>query len=221
VTASFTFCAPPAFFQHPGGDCRTDPTADPLGCLGDLGWYCCRAALWALAGDGASGDLPSTAAAHVGARVNDSGVPLSAGGSLAWGDGTRTATFDVGFTRCQTQHLAIHGVAGTATLDDFVIPALETSTAYTLRLGAPTSKISDNLPSTKVQVVDVRVASPDAQEVGLWRAFSQLIQNDDPAPRKRALAAAVACQRCVCAVARSVANGGAVQRVAPLPACCG
>lgn len=138
VTASFTFCAPPAFFQHPGGDCRTDPTADPLGCLGDLGWYCCRAALWALAGDGASGDLPSTAAAHVGARVNDRGVPISAGGSLAWDDGTRTATFDVGFTRCQTQHLAIHGVAGTVTLDDFVIPSSENSTAYTLRLAAPT-----------------------------------------------------------------------------------
>ena len=135
VCASFTVCAPPAFFLQPGGDCRTDPAADgALGCLGDLGWYCCRATLWALAGDGASGDLPATAAAAVGPRLSPLGVPLAAGGSLAWGDGLRTATFDTAFDRCQVQHLQIGGVEGTAMLDDFVIPIDEKTTHYTLRL---------------------------------------------------------------------------------------
>ena len=216
VCASFTFCAPPAFFAQPGGDCRTDPSADgALGCLGDLGWYCCRAALWALSGDGQTGDLPATAAAAVGARLSPLGVPLAAGGSLTWADGLRTATFDCAFDRCQTQHLEIGGVEGTATLDDFVIPIDEHATHYTLRLAKPTH---DGLPSTAVHRVGVEVASSAAQEVGLWRAFAALVSNDDPAPRRRALAAAIACQRCVNAVARSVRAGGGVEAVAPLPA---
>ena len=215
VCAAFTFCAPPSFFVQPGGDFRTDPAADgALGCLGDLGWYCCRAALWALSGDGQTGDLPATAAAAVGARVSALGVPLGAGGSLAWADG-RTATFECGFDRCPNQRLEVAGGRGTATLNDFVIPDDEHATHYTLRVARLDG---DGLPTPHRDVVDVGVASPDAQEVGMWRAFAALVSTPDPAPRRRALAAAIACQRCVNAVARSVRAGGGVEAVAPLPA---
>jgi hypothetical protein len=38
VASTFTFNAPPEF----GSNVRMDPAADPLGCLGDMGWYCVR-----------------------------------------------------------------------------------------------------------------------------------------------------------------------------------
>ena len=42
ITSAFSFYGDRAFFES---DIRTKPDADPLGCLGDLGWYCVRFAM--------------------------------------------------------------------------------------------------------------------------------------------------------------------------------
>eukprot|EP00955_Chlamydomonas_euryale_P017254 184324-Chlamydomonas_euryale.AAC.3 len=52
-------------FSFRGEDClniRTQADADPLGCLGDLGWYCIRGALWAF-----NWEAPQYACANAGA----------------------------------------------------------------------------------------------------------------------------------------------------------
>lgn len=45
ITSSFSFCAAPDFFA---GNIRARSELEPLGCLGDLGWYNIRFALWAM-----------------------------------------------------------------------------------------------------------------------------------------------------------------------------
>ena len=41
----FSFAAPEAFFRD---NIRASSVLEPLGCLGDLGWYCIRISLWAM-----------------------------------------------------------------------------------------------------------------------------------------------------------------------------
>ena len=44
IASAFTFRQSPEFFVE---NIRTDSLLEPHGCLGDLGWYCIRFALWA------------------------------------------------------------------------------------------------------------------------------------------------------------------------------
>ena len=69
---------------------------EPAGCLGDLGWYCIRGALWAF------GYEPPSHAAAVFHSATPHGVPLEVTATLSWPDG-RIATFDCGFQTVQRQ----------------------------------------------------------------------------------------------------------------------
>ena len=71
---------------------------DPLGCLGDLGWYCIRATLWAF-----DYESPLAVAAHPGGLFTLEGVPLALGGTLVFSGGRR-GTF-------QARAAALLGVA--------------------------------------------------------------------------------------------------------------
>jgi len=82
------------------------------GSLGDLGWYCIRATLWAL------GDLPervwATARYERGVDINLSAV--------LWFSGERMASFDCGFDTVFRKWLEIAGDKGSIVSDDFVVP---------------------------------------------------------------------------------------------------
>jgi hypothetical protein len=82
--------------SHPVPLPHTQAALEPAGCLGDLGWYCIRWALWAY-----GWDLPSHAAA-VFHRATKEGVPTEVTAELTWADG-RTASFDCGFHTCLRQ----------------------------------------------------------------------------------------------------------------------
>src|SRR6185295_11154609 len=47
ITSTFSFRAPAEFFAR---NIRANSVLDPYGCLGDLGWYCLRFALWVMRG---------------------------------------------------------------------------------------------------------------------------------------------------------------------------
>ena len=71
ITSAFTFLAPDSFYTS---DIRADGALEPLGCLGDLGWYCIRFSLWAM-----NGQMPRAVSArlisHTG-RAGPSPVPV-------------------------------------------------------------------------------------------------------------------------------------------------
>ena len=118
----FTFAADPEFLKK---DIRVKPDLDALGALGDVGWYCARAALWA-----ADYELPKNALALRGSHVtNQDGVILSFGASLEWENGT-VATLHGSFLSHLTMELVATGTKGTLRLNDFVIPFEESAASF-------------------------------------------------------------------------------------------
>jgi predicted dehydrogenase len=94
---------------------------EPTGCLGDLGWYCIRFALWAM-----NWRLPREVtgrilSVHAG-RLSPSAVPTDFSGELIFADGPSLG-FYCSF-RAQLQNwVHVGGARGYLRLADFVFPA--------------------------------------------------------------------------------------------------
>jgi len=107
VTAAFTFNAT----EFGAGNIRFQRDLGG-GALGDIGWYCIGAVLWAF------GDLPEKVFAT--ARFeNDVDMNLSA---TLWFSGERMASFDCGFDTTWRKWMEIAGTTGSLVCDDFVNP---------------------------------------------------------------------------------------------------
>jgi len=112
MTAAFTFVAPSEEWLH-GGNCRTDSTLEPMGCLGDQGWYPISAILWAF-----EWELPEKvlSTSVVFNRV-DTIVSCTA---VLFFSGGRVATFDAGCTAAYRSQYEIVGEKGRIRVDDLV-----------------------------------------------------------------------------------------------------
>ncbi|KAI7990667.1 putative oxidoreductase [Camellia lanceoleosa] len=88
IHSNFSFIGGPDFLTN---NIRGNPDLDSLGALGDIGWYCTRAILWA-----ANFQLPKPAVALRQPVLSEAGVILSCGSSLYWEDG-KIATFHCSF----------------------------------------------------------------------------------------------------------------------------
>ena len=122
------------------------------GSLGDLGYYCVRAILWAL------GDLPiqvfATARYEVGVDLNFSG--------LLWFGGDRMASFDSAFDTGSRKWFEVAGTNASLICDDFVIPWKEESARFWIHNS--TGKAAEH----KVQSA--------IQEVNMIERFSGIVQ---------------------------------------------
>jgi len=121
VHSNFTFSVPADFLKN---DIRVKPDMDALGALGDAGWYCIRAILWAN-----DYQMPQSVTALPGYVVNDAGVILACGATFLWQDG-RVATFSCSFLSDMSMDLIVNGSRGVLRLHDFVIPYEEDSASY-------------------------------------------------------------------------------------------
>ena len=173
VTSAFTFAAPIDFLA--GGNIRTNGM-DPLGCLGDVGWYCIRFGLSAF------GDKP----AYVRARVweaTDGGVPTDMDCDVSFSRGDPEST--VLSPRLLTFHCSFHHhlrqtVEATSSdgriirMDDFVIPRREEVCDYVIEDVPERPQLSHY--DTVVRGVKTTVPVLDcAQEVAMWDAFAALV----------------------------------------------
>jgi predicted dehydrogenase len=68
ITSAFSFRAPDEFF---GSNIRARSQLEPYGCLGDLGWYCIRFALWV-----ANWQLPQRVTGQLLSEFKHEGSPL-------------------------------------------------------------------------------------------------------------------------------------------------
>ncbi|KAA8522556.1 hypothetical protein F0562_013083 [Nyssa sinensis] len=116
INSSFTYEPGLEFLQN---DIRVKPDLDALGALGDTGWYCIRAILWAV-----DYELPKTVTALREPEFNEAGVILSCGSSLRWEDG-KVATFYCSFLTNLSMDITALGTKGNLRLHDFVIPFQE------------------------------------------------------------------------------------------------
>jgi predicted dehydrogenase len=165
INSVFNFRGGEDFLQN---DIRVKPDLDALGALGDIGWYCIRAILWAV-----DYELPKTAIALHNPVKNRAGVLLSCGATLYWADG-KNATFNCSFLTNLTMDLTVIGTNGTLHATDFVVPYQEKSAEFSVALKSEFSYMDlgwDPLPTKHVAMTDL------PQEALMVQEFARLVQN--------------------------------------------
>ena len=117
VMSVFSFAADEAFFD---ANIRAHAELEPDGCLGDLGWYCLRFALWA-----ANWQLPREVTGKIlptpGTRPNPAATPADFSGELIFPDGASMG-FYCSFRAQYQNWVHVGGAKGYLRVDDFVQP---------------------------------------------------------------------------------------------------
>lgn len=117
ITSSFSFCGNDDFFTR---NIRVRSDMEPYGCLGDLGWYCIRFALWVM-----NWQLPREVMGRVVTSVQPPGcaapVATAFSGEMVF-DGGVSAGFYCSFTAANEQIAVVSGTKGYLRVSDFVVP---------------------------------------------------------------------------------------------------
>ncbi|XP_027359509.1 uncharacterized oxidoreductase At4g09670-like [Abrus precatorius] len=167
IHTCLTYNPGPEFLKN---SIRAKPDLDGLGALGDTGWYCIRAILWAV-----DYELPKSVLAFPGAILNDEGVIVSCGSSMHWEDG-KSATFHCSFLTYITFDVTVLGSKGCLRLNDFTLP-FEENFGYGTFLEASEldyGKIEPGrwCPKPNEHVVETEFS----QDVWMVKEFADLVQ---------------------------------------------
>ncbi len=173
IAMQFSFCADQNFHE---GNIRTNSDLEPQGCLGDLGWYTIRFALWVM-----NYQLPRRVTSVM---INSfqrpdspNPVPMEVETRLEF-DGDVTATFYNSFLTGHQQWAHLAGTEGHLKVKDFVLPYVgKELTFYTARpefaeVGCEFTMTENRHDFT---VAESGNGAPDAQETKLFRKFSSLV----------------------------------------------
>jgi predicted dehydrogenase len=170
IATGFSFCAPEAFLS---GNIRMHSGLEPHGCLGDLGWYCIRFALWAL-----QWRLPHSVSGRFLARQSrgdsPSQVPTEFSGELLF-DGGVSCTFYSSFLTEHQQWVHMSGTRGSISIPDFVLPYYGSEVAF--EVNNPSFEVTgcqfNMAPHIRRQPVhEYSNNHPNAQETRLFRNFA-------------------------------------------------
>lgn len=194
MDSAFTFKADAPYLRS---NIRTSIDTEPLGCVGDLGWYSIRMAL----------TLMQNVPCVVRARHHDmyGGVPIHTTGELEFEKPgcLKLARFQCSYCHPLRQWIEIVGDQGCITIPDFVI-------------GSPTEaefEIETESSLTEIETVHRRISERlvvkgCVQEAEMIECFSRIAVGIDPIdpqwPRW-----AIETQRVTDAIMRSASNGGA------------
>ncbi len=124
ITAHFSFLGGEEFLKK---NIRADGKFEPLGCLGDLGWYCIRLALWAVRWQPpvqVSGRILSQTESP-----DELTVPLAFSGELIFPEGV-SADFHCSFQAEHHQWANFTGSKGYVRVPDFVLPFTGSALAF-------------------------------------------------------------------------------------------
>lgn len=164
VDAAFVFNGGSEF---EAGDIRVNPECDPLGALGDIGWYCIR--YWVDA-------RPDAVPVRSRGRITDSinGVNVSFDGEVEFatrGTDARTLLrFHVSFREANQQRFTIYGSDGTITVDDFCLPMRHRDTSFTVeRNTIAADDVLELRHELRREELVVDGEPSDFQECQLWR----------------------------------------------------
>jgi predicted dehydrogenase len=158
VEATFSFQGNDDFFKT---NIRASAEGDPLGCIGDLGWYCVRLALLVF-------PTKPISAQVVDCKLNDEGVPINASCFVHFDD-NRLLAFHCGFLTPLRQTAVICGSKAIVSLDDFVLP-----------FGAPlhfelhSQSLTQYDLITRDDKVIFEADTGPVQEVLMWQKFAKL-----------------------------------------------
>lgn len=196
ITTAFTFRGDEAFEQT---NIRCSKSGDPLGCVGDLGWYSVRLGLsvfgWA---------LPHSVRAVHHDTVN--GVVNNASAEVYWDAGkTRVMSMHCSFKHCFQQWFQIETSADKLIkCDNFVLPESENG----CKLEVTTSRGMLDLASRTDTVKEEPCFGYACQEAEMWDAFAAACRYEGgAAARKEWAAMARKTQAVVDAIVHSCEQG--------------
>ena len=158
IETAFSFLGDESFFKN---DIRTKKDGDPLGCLGDLGWYCIMMALLVF-------PTKPVSARVVDFKLTNEGVPIRAS-CLVHFEGDCVLAFHCGFLTPLRQSVEICGSKKSIKMDDYVLPK-EGPLQYELHSMSLTDTDLITIHDKEVVVCE---AGP-VQEVMLWQKFAKL-----------------------------------------------
>ncbi|MES2596840.1 MAG: Gfo/Idh/MocA family oxidoreductase [Verrucomicrobiota bacterium] len=155
---------------------RAHGALEPLGCLGDLGWYCLRFTLWAM---NEAAPLNVTGRIHAETQqTNDSpSVPLAFSGTLTFGGGV-SASFHCCFSAAHAQWGIVSGEKALLQVSDFVLPFAGAQTKFTLtRSEFVLDRCrADMQAGQQIETLgEPSNNAPGSQESGLFHTFSSLV----------------------------------------------
>jgi len=159
------------------GDIRYDPELEPMGAIGDAGWYNMRATVEYLSPDA----VIDRASTHI-RRDNETGAVIGGAGVLAFTDGS-TSTWNCGFDAGGVvMDLRITGTEGAIFIDDFLGQNPDGSADFVYRRGGwdddTTRKIA--IPSAKpgaaLMFEDMAAAAADSLLREQWMRATERTQ---------------------------------------------
>jgi predicted dehydrogenase len=195
IATQFSFMSDEKFLRS---NIRAHGKLEPLGCLGDLGWYCLRFTLWAM---NEVAPVQVTGRIHSETRQTDDSpaVPLEFSGTL---------------TFANAQWAIVSGTKGLLQVSDFVLPfsGMKTQFSLTRSAFAIHGCRADMHAGRQIETLEEPSNNaPGSQESALFRTFSQLVLSGQLDPRWPQIS--LLTQRVLDACLRSAREGGVVVSV--------
>ena len=204
IASQFSFLSDEEFLRT---NIRSNGALEPLGCLGDLGWYCLRFTLWAT---GEIAPLRVTGRIHAETQQGATPqVPLAFSSTLEFAGGVG-ASYHCSFNAMNAQWAVVSGTKGLLQISDFVLPFSGTQTRYNLTRSEFAIKVcqADYHEGRQAgQIEEPSNNAPGSQESALFARFSDLVLTggrDPHWPRMSLLT-----QQVLDACLRSARSGGA------------
>ena len=211
IVAQFSFNAAEGFQEE---NIRADSRLEPHGCLGDLGWYPIRFALWVM-----KFELPTQVTARLLAEAGPPGrpdkVPFEMSGELLFPGGV-SASFFCSFLTENQQWVNVSGTRGLVHVPDFVLPFFGDEARFEVTNSVFDIRGCDfdmQRRSRLVVVPEYSNSHPTAQEASLFRTFSTLVTTGRLDRRWGEIA--LATQQVMDACAQSAKDGRPVALGAP------
>jgi len=171
IASNFTFCAGAEFQRN---DIRMDSRLEPHGCLGDLGWYSIRFALWAMNWKKPR-QVDGRILQEARSAKSPAPVPTAFSGELLF-DGGASAGFYCSFVTENQEWVHVSGTRGSLVVPDFVLPYHGDRVGFetfhpTFEVDGCDFKLSEN--RRRILVRERSHSHPSAQESNLFRNFAR------------------------------------------------
>jgi len=178
INSQFSFKAGDDFLRN---NIRVSGELEPLGCLGDLGWYNIRFTLWTL-----NYRMPVRVTGRLLSEAkrpdSRSTVPTEFSAELFYPEGV-SASFYCSFVTENQQWAHISGTEGFATVPDFVLPYFGSEVAFTVnkpKFRAAGCRFNMEDHTRRIAVAEYSNNAESAQETNLFRDFSRLALSGQP-----------------------------------------
>lgn len=202
ITSNFSFKASDEFLKS---NIRASHELEPLGCLGDLGWYNIRLSLWAM-----NYALPTQVSGRILSEHGIAGkpVPMEFSGELFFPGGA-TASFFCSFLAENQQWAHVSGTKGTVQVPDFVLPFYGAEVGFEANRPVFTvrgCRFHMESHPRRFAIREYSDGAPDSQETNMIRTFAGLVLSGKLDPTWGDIA--LKTQQVLDACLRSVHDGG-------------